>query len=50
MDTGLKNWALTIGSALVVAAIATGYGYVVADVVAAAGDVMLWLVSPLGPA
>lgn len=50
MDTTLRNWALTLGSAFVVGAFVTGHGQLVVDAVAAAGDVAWWLVRPLGPA
>lgn len=49
MDTGWKNWSLTIGATVVAGAIATGHGQLVAGVAAAAGDVVLWLIKPLGP-
>lgn len=49
METGLKNWTLTIAATVVVGAIATGHEQLVAGVVVAAGDVALWLIRPLGP-
>lgn len=42
MDTSLKSWVLTIGSAAVVTLIATGYEQVVVDAVATAGDFVIW--------
>lgn len=50
MDTSLGSWVLTIGAALVVAAFLVGQGQAVVDVFTVAGDVMWWLVRPLGPA
>ena len=47
MDTSLRNWALTIGSALVIVAIDTGHGQIVMRM---AGHVMVmawWLAWPL---
>lgn len=49
MDNTLRNWALTIGSALVASTIATGHGHLVASAFTAAGDVVLWLIQPVGP-
>lgn len=49
MDTGLKNWTLTLAATAVVCAIATGHGQAVMGALAAAGDVALWLIRPLGP-
>lgn len=50
METGLKNWTLTIAATVVVGAIATGHGQLVADAAGAVADVAWWLVRPLGPA
>lgn len=49
MDTSLRNWALTIGSALVVVAIAAGHGHIVANMADRVIDMAWWLVRPLGP-
>ena len=50
MDTSLGSWVLTIGAALVVTAFMVGHGQAVVAVFTVAGDVMWWLVRPLGPA
>lgn len=50
MDTGWKNWTLTLGATVVAGAIATGHGQLVADTAGAVADVAWWLIRPLGPA
>lgn len=49
MDTSLKNWALLIGSTIVAGMLALGYTQPLVNALALAGDVVLWLVRPLGP-
>jgi hypothetical protein len=49
VDTSLRNWALTIGSTLVIAAIAMGHGQIVASMAGRVIDMAWWLVRPLGP-
>lgn len=50
MDTGWKNWALTIGTAVAASLIATGHGQIVVGPLARAITMAWSLVHPLGPA
>ena len=49
METGLKNWTLTIAATVVVGAIATGHEQLVADAAGAVADAAWWIIRPLGP-
>lgn len=49
MDTSWKNWALTMGSALVAGLLATGHGQVVATAGGHVVDAVLLVIAPLGP-
>lgn len=49
MHTSWKNWALTLGSAIVATLISTGHTGLVTDVVDQAAHVVLLIIAPLGP-
>ena len=46
MDTGLKNWTLTIGGVVAAALITAGY---LPAIMAFIRDVVFYLIQPLGP-
>lgn len=50
VDTSIKSWTLLLGSTIVAGMIATGHVQLLVEVMSSAGDVVLWLIRPLGPA
>jgi hypothetical protein len=50
VDTSIKSWTLLLGSTIVAGMIATGHVQLLVDGLSAAGDVLWWLVRPIGPA
>lgn len=49
MDTTLKSWTLTLGTAAVAVLITTGHEQLVATAAGHLADVAWWIVRPLGP-
>lgn len=49
MDTSIKSWTLLLGSTIVAGMIATGHVHLLVEGLSSAGDVVLWLIRPLGP-